>query len=115
MRGLSALMATLTMICNNVLEGAGFRMCARSMGRLWSIQGLPSTVPHGMVETLRSIYFSFILCARIGTGWMCSNSNSKYHGSDKQTQADAVLLAKSLTAPFAIKYNASTLVTIWAN
>ena len=32
----------------------------RGLGRLWSIQGLPSTMPHGMVETLHGADFSFL-------------------------------------------------------
>ena len=35
------------------------------MGHLWSIQGLPSTTPHGMVETPHGGDFSSFQVARV--------------------------------------------------
>ena len=32
----------------------------RGLGRRWSIQGLPSIMPHGMIETPHGVDFSFL-------------------------------------------------------
>ena len=45
------------------------------MGRLWSIQGLPLTMPHGMVKTPHGVDLAFLFFTFLDLYMLCSCSS----------------------------------------